>query len=62
MCRLVIERKKLWILDEPYAGLDESTYELINETLYQLATEVWVEKDVPNTPVVIFSVDKIQSK
>ena len=30
--RLVIEQKKLWILDEPYVGLDESTYELINET------------------------------
>jgi heme exporter protein A len=30
--RLVIEQKKLWILDEPYDGLDESTNELINET------------------------------
>ena len=30
--RLVIEQKKLWILDEPYVGLDESTNELINET------------------------------
>ena len=30
--RLVIEQKKLWILDEPFVGLDESTYELINET------------------------------
>ena len=30
--RLVIEQKKLWILDEPYVGLDESAYELINET------------------------------
>ncbi len=30
--RLVIEQKKLWILDEPYVGLDESTHELINET------------------------------
>ena len=32
LLRLVIEQKKLWILDEPYVGLDESTYELINET------------------------------
>ena len=32
LCRLVIEQKKLWILDEPYVGLDEPTYELINET------------------------------
>ena len=30
--RLIIEQKKLWILDEPYVGLDESTNELINET------------------------------
>ena len=29
LCRLVIEQKKLWILDEPYVGLDESTNELI---------------------------------
>ena len=32
LCRLVIERKKLWILDEPYVGLDVSTIEIINET------------------------------
>ena len=32
LCRLVIEQKKLWILDEPYAGLDEFTTDLINET------------------------------
>jgi len=30
--RLIIEQKKLWILDEPYIGLDEPTNELINET------------------------------
>ena len=30
--RLIIEQKKLWILDEPYVGLDESINELINET------------------------------
>ena len=32
LCRLVIEQKKLWILDEPYVGLDELTIDLINET------------------------------
>jgi|ETN01SMinimDraft_1059929.scaffolds.fasta_scaffold33377_3 heme exporter protein A len=32
LLRLVIEQKKLWILDEPYVGLDESTYELIDGT------------------------------
>ena len=30
LCRLVIEQKKLWLLDEPYAGLDELTIKLIN--------------------------------
>ena len=32
LCRLIIEQKKLWILDEPYVGLDETTIDLINET------------------------------
>jgi len=33
LCRLVIEQKKLWILDEPYQGLDESITTILNETL-----------------------------
>ena len=33
LSRLVIERKKLWILDEPYIGLDESSINLINLTM-----------------------------
>ena len=33
LSRLVIEQKKLWILDEPYIGLDESSINLINETI-----------------------------
>ena len=32
LCRLVIEGKKFWILDEPYNGLDDSTKEILNET------------------------------
>ena len=28
----MIEKKKLWILDEPYVGIDHKTIELINET------------------------------
>ena len=32
LCRLVIEQKKLWFLDEPYLGLDQPTIEIINET------------------------------
>ena len=32
LSRLIIERKKLWILDEPYIGLDNSSSELLCET------------------------------
>ena len=31
--RLVLENKQLWIFDEPYLGLDETTIDLFNETL-----------------------------
>jgi heme exporter protein A len=31
--RLVVEKKKLWIFDEPYLGLDEKTINIFNETL-----------------------------
>ena len=30
--RLVIEQKKLWVMDEPYIGLDQNTTALINDT------------------------------
>ena len=33
LSRLMIEKKKLWIFDEPYLGLDESTITTFNETL-----------------------------
>ena len=33
MVRLIIEQKKLWILDEPYMGLDRTTIDILNETL-----------------------------
>ena len=33
LSRLMIEQKKLWILDEPYIGLDESSTNLINQTI-----------------------------
>jgi len=32
LTRLVIERKKLWVLDEPYISLDIETINLLNET------------------------------
>ena len=31
--RLVIEKKKIWIFDEPYLGLDDATINIFNETL-----------------------------
>ena len=31
--RLVIERKKLWVMDEPYTGLDQSSVDILNETI-----------------------------
>ena len=33
LCRLVIEQRKLWILDEPYLNLDKSITNLLNETI-----------------------------
>lgn len=30
--RLIIEQKKLWILDEPYLGLDKDTADILDET------------------------------
>ena len=32
LIRLVIEKKKFWLLDEPYSGLDNDSIILINET------------------------------
>ena len=32
LARLIIERKKLWLLDEPYNNLDSSSVEIINQT------------------------------
>jgi heme exporter protein A len=33
LSRLVIEQKKLWVLDEPYIGLDFATADLVNQTI-----------------------------
>ncbi len=46
LCRLVIEQKKLWILDEPYVGLDESMIDLLNETF---------KNHIANEGMIIFS-------
>ena len=46
LCRLIIERKKLWILDEPYAGLDKFMIDLINETF---------KNHIANGGMIVFS-------
>ena len=46
LLRLIIEKKKLWILDEPYSGLDSITIELINETF---------KNHIENNGMIIFS-------
>jgi len=46
LCRLVIEQKKLWILDEPYVGLDELMINLINETF---------KNHIANGGMIVFS-------
>ena len=33
ICRLIIEQKKLWIMDEPYSGFDELMTDIFNEIL-----------------------------
>ena len=46
LTRLILEQKKLWILDEPYIGLDKNSIEIINETFID---------HVSNNGIVIFS-------
>ena len=33
LSRLIIEQKKLWVLDEPFIGLDNYSLDIINQTL-----------------------------
>ncbi len=33
LIRLIIEQKKLWVLDEPYLGLDQKTIKILNQTI-----------------------------
>ena len=46
LSRLIIEEKKLWILDEPYSGLDNKSISLINDTFID---------HISNDGIVIFS-------
>ena len=46
LTRLILEQKKLWVLDEPYIGLDRNSVEIINETFLD---------HVSNNGIIIFS-------
>ena len=46
LTRLVLEQKKLWVLDEPYIGLDKDSMGIINETFLD---------HVSNNGIIIFS-------
>ncbi len=46
LTRLILEQKKLWILDEPYIGLDKNSMEIVNETFID---------HVSNNGIIIFS-------
>ena len=46
LTRLILEQKKLWILDEPYIGLDKNSIGIINETFID---------HVSNNGIIIFS-------
>ncbi len=39
LIRLVLEQKKIWILDEPYNHLDEISIEILNQTFIDHATK-----------------------
>ncbi len=46
LCRLVIEQKKFWLLDEPFSGLDKDSIALIRETF---------KNHIENNGMIIFS-------
>ncbi len=56
LTRLVIEQKKLWVLDEPYTGLDTETINLLNETFINHIKSggmiIFASHYVPNIPEI----------
>ena len=46
LTRLILEQKKLWIIDEPYIGLDRDSIGIINETFLD---------HISNNGIIIFS-------
>ena len=59
LARLIIEQKKVWVLDEPYIGLDQVSANLINETIINHAElggmvifTSHVPADIPNLEIL----------
>ena len=59
LARLIIEKKKVWVLDEPYIGLDQVSANLINETIINHAElggmvifTSHVPADIPNLEIL----------
>ncbi len=54
LLRLVIEQKKLWILDEPFMGLDSNSIDIINQTIINHAQQsgmvILTSHNVPDIP------------
>ena len=54
LLRLVIEQKKLWILDEPFMGLDRHSVDIINQTIINHAQQsgmvIFTSHNVPDIP------------
>ena len=59
LARLIIEQKKVWILDEPYIGLDQVSTNLISETIINHARlggmvifTSHIPTDIPNLEIL----------
>ena len=56
LSRLIIEHKKLWILDEPYIGLDNISTNLVNQTIVNHASIggmiIFTSHTIPEIPTL----------
>jgi len=59
LSRLIIERKKLWLLDEPYNNLDNNSIDIINQTFIDHSNKEGIvlfsshfEPNIPNYEIV----------
>tara|TARA_B100000686_G_C16237274_1_gene687851 strand:- start:14 stop:628 length:615 start_codon:yes stop_codon:yes gene_type:complete len=59
LSRLIIERKKLWLLDEPYNNLDNNSIDIINQTFIDHSNKEGIvlfsshfEPSIPNYEII----------